>query len=53
MYKTFAAHRTLEARAYFGCSQFQLSHGTAQGVAVHAQFFSGLTLVATVCPQDL
>src|SRR6266567_9284657 len=52
-YRTFATRRTLETGAHFGEAQFELRHGPAQGVAVHAQFLRRLTLVATVRDQHL
>jgi hypothetical protein len=50
-YRTFAAGRTLEAGANFGQIEAKLGHGPAEGIAVDAQFFRGLALVAPVRNQ--
>jgi len=49
---TFAARRTLEPRANFRQIESEFRHGAAQGIAVHAQLVSGLTLVTPVCYQN-
>ena len=53
VYRTFAPWRTLELGAHFGKIQAQLSHGAAQRVAMHAEFFRRLALVSPVRHQHL
>src|ERR1700685_2541994 len=53
VYRTFAPRRTLELGAHLGKIQAQLSHGAAQRVAMHAQFFCCLALVSSVRHQHL
>jgi ribonuclease I len=51
VYRTFAAGRTLEASAHFSQFETELGHAPAEGVSVHSQLFSGLTLITLVCHQ--
>lgn len=47
-YRTFTAAWTLEAAANLAGVDIQLGDGTAEGVAVHAEFLSSLALVSPV-----
>jgi hypothetical protein len=51
-YWTFAARRTLEGGAHFCQVELKFGHRAAQRVAVHAQFFGCLTLIAPVRYQN-